>query len=64
VPGVVEPARVEAHFNLGVLFKDHVAARATDPAAAKAAFKKAGARTHRRRSSGRTTAIKQPPCAN
>jgi len=41
VPGVDDPARVEAHFNLGVLFKDHVAARATDPAAAKDAFKKA-----------------------
>ncbi len=37
----LDPARAEAHFNLGVLFKDHVAARATDPAAAKTAFKKA-----------------------
>lgn len=37
----LDPARAEAHFNLGVLFKDHVAARATDPTAAKAALKKA-----------------------
>ncbi|MEO8700828.1 MAG: hypothetical protein ABI867_12335 [Kofleriaceae bacterium] len=37
----LDAARPEAHFDLGVLWKDYTAARATDPAAAKAAFRKA-----------------------
>jgi hypothetical protein len=37
----LDATRPEAHFNLGVLYKDHVAARTADPAVAKAAFKKA-----------------------
>ncbi len=37
----LDPARVEAHWNLGVLWKDYTAARATDATTAKAAFKKA-----------------------
>jgi tetratricopeptide (TPR) repeat protein len=37
----LDPSRPEASFNLGVLWKDYTAARATDPAAAKTAFKKA-----------------------
>ncbi|MBA2539466.1 MAG: hypothetical protein H0V17_07525 [Deltaproteobacteria bacterium] len=37
----LDPSRPEALFDLGVLWKDYTAARATDPVSAKAAFRKA-----------------------